>query len=118
MRVENFSGGYLKTEMKIVPYEDGPAIESESYEFINRQFYADSTGYPMFRLGLDGNPYFHVSSEISMPEDVLGIPRTWFADNGIADDANYHNVFILKPGHADVLREARLISKRFMDDDE
>lgn len=117
MRVENFSGGYLKTEMKIVPYEDGPSIESEAYEFINRQFYADSDGNPMFRLGLDGNPYFQVSSEIAIPEDVLGIPEGWFADNRIADDQSYRDVFILKPGHADILREAKTLSRRFTKED-
>jgi len=112
MKVENFSGGYFKTELRVSEYRDGPAIEAEAYSFINRQFYANSDGKPMFRLGLDGHPYFEASAEISIPVDVIGIPREWIADSRI-EEGTYQNVFILKPAHADILREATELSKRF-----
>jgi len=118
MRVENFSGGYLKTEMQLVEYSEGPAMESETFSFINRQFYSESAGSPMFRLGLGGNPYFEVSTEFSIPTDVIGIPKEWFADNRVVDDGSYHDVFILKPAHADILREARELSRKFPKDNE
>jgi hypothetical protein len=112
MEVENFSAGYFKIELRISEYQDGPAMEAETHAFINRQFYSHSDGDPVFRLGLDGNPYFEVSAEVSIPADVIGIPREWFADNRI-EEGSYQNVFILKPGHADILREATELSKRF-----
>jgi hypothetical protein len=112
MKVENFSGGYFKTELRVSEYEDGPTMETETYSFINRQFYANSDGNPMFRFGLDGNPYFEVSAEVSIPADVIGVPREWLADNKIVD-GSYQDVFILKPAHADILREARELSRRF-----
>jgi len=118
MKVENFSGGYLRAKMKIVPYEDGPVMESETFEFINRQFYSRSDGFPIFRLGLNGNPYFEVDTEFSIPADKIGIPREWFGDNKISDDDEFKDVYILKPAHADILREATTLSKRFGGGDE
>lgn len=112
MKVENFSGGYFKTELRVSEYRDGPAMEVEAYSFINRQFYSKSDGNPMFRLGLNGNPYFEASAEVSIPTDVIGVPREWLADNRITE-GSYQDVFILKPAHADILREATELSKRF-----
>ncbi|AGM11334.1 hypothetical protein M199_gp004 [Halogranum tailed virus 1] len=117
MKVEDFSSGYYRTELLVVPYEDGPVMESETFDYINREFYSQTDAPPMFRLGLDGNPYFEVGTEFSIPADRIGIPRDWFGDNKMGDTMQKTSVFILKPGHAYLLKEAELLGKRFNPDD-
>lgn len=113
MKIEDFSSGYYRTELLVVPYEDGPAIESEMYDYINREFYSQTDTPPMFRLGLDGNPYFEVGTEFSIPADRIGVPKDWFGDNRMGDTYEKTSVFILKPGYAFLLKEAELLGNRF-----
>lgn len=113
MRVENFSSGYLRTDMKVVPYEDGPAMESEAYSYINRQFYARTDVPPIFRLGLDGEPYFQVSAEFSIPADRIGIPSEWMSDNLLEDEYRSMPVYILKPDFAYLLKESERLEREF-----
>jgi hypothetical protein len=118
MNINDFSGGYLRTRLKIVRYEDGPVMERGSYSYIERQVYGGARSEPMFRFGLDGNPYFTVGTEFSIPKDVIGVPESWFGDNMNISDGVYASVFIVKPGHADVLMDARRLSERFSDVEE
>lgn len=113
MNVENFSAGYLKTDMKVVPYEDGPIMESGAYDYINRQFYYRTNVPPIFRLGLNGEPYFEMSAEYSIPADRIGIPSEWMSDNLIADEFRTMPVFILKPDYAYLLRESERLEREF-----
>lgn len=115
MNITDYSGGYLRTSLKVVKYADGPVMEEESHAYINHQVYDSARSEPMFRLGLNGNPYFTVDTEFSIPRDVIGVPESWFADNLNITDGMYAPVFILKPGHADVLTEAQRLSERFTD---
>jgi len=118
MNITDYSGGYLQTHLKIVKYEDGPVMEEESHAYIQRQVYQSARSEPMFRLGLNGNPYFTVDTEFSIPKNVIGVPESWFADNLNITDGMHSPVFILKPGHADVLTEAQRLSERFTDVEE
>jgi len=117
MEISDFSSGYYKARMLVVPYEAGPAIESETYDYINKQFYAQTDAPPLFRLGLDGNPYFQVNSEFSIPQDRMGIPSEWFGDNTMGDTYEKVDVFILKPGHAYLLNQADILAQRFNPED-
>jgi len=113
MEIEDFSSGYYRLRMLVVPYENGPAIESETYDYINREFYAQTDAPPLFRLGLDGNPYFSVDAEFSIPQDRIGIPHSWFGDNTMGDTYEEVDVFLMKAGHAYLLDQAELLNERF-----
>lgn len=97
---EDFSSGYFVIGMSVVPYEDGPTMQSETHDFIKQRIYQNIGVEPQFRLGLDGNPYFAVETERSIPQNTLGVPETWLGDNRIRDSPEPRPVYILKPPYA------------------
>lgn len=114
MSLEEFSGGYYRTEMSVQPYDDGPVIQNSLYDFINREIYAQTDAPITMRVGLDQGPYFTVEAENAVPSDVLAMPREWMDDMEIHDQ-EARNVFVLKPGHSYVLNQSVKLSKRFDD---
>lgn len=112
MALDEFSGGYYRTEMNVQPYEDGPVIEHGLYNMIDKRVYAQTDAPIMMRVGLDASPYFTISSEAAVPTDVLALPRSWMDDMDI-DSRGMHNVFVLKPEHSYVLGQSKKLKKRF-----
>lgn len=111
--IQDFSSGYLTVEMTVVPYEDGPVAERGFYDYLQRNYYAQTDAPPKFRLGLDGEPYFEVDTEVTMPADHLAIPEEWFEDARMEKKYGKHQVFILKPGHAHLLEQSDKLGERF-----
>lgn len=91
--LEEFSSGYYRSEMRVQEYDDGPVIEQQVYDFINRRLYADSTLPVMMRLGLDAGEKFAVKAESAVPKDVLALPQEMFDSRGM------QSVFVLKPDY-------------------
>lgn len=117
MQVEDFSSGYYKVDMYVVPYDDGPVMQHRIHEYIAKKLY-DSVNAPlMFRLGLDGNPYFSVDTESAIPVDRMAIPHEWFADNRMSDTMKERPVYILKPEYTEMLNESALLGRRFNEEE-
>lgn len=95
--IEEFSNGYYRAEMHVEPYEDGPVIEQGLYDHIESNVYAQTDANPLFRVGLDTQPYFMVGYESAIPIDTLGIPKAWFSDFGIDHTVGTVSVFVCKP---------------------
>lgn len=106
MNIEDFSSGYYAASMQVEPYQQGPTISCELFEFINREYYGGTDSEPMFRLDMDGSPYFTTSCEYSIPKDVIGIPEEWFRDSHAERSYDEQMVYILKPSYAYLLDDA------------
>lgn len=113
MIIEDFSTGYYRISMKVVPYEEGPVMQCDTFDYLNRKLYPQTDVLPRFRLGLDGNPYFEVSCESAIPSDYMGIPESWFADNTMIEKDKKIDVFILKPKYAFLLKQTDYLSDGF-----
>lgn len=111
--IDEYSGGYLKTRLKTVVYQDGPAIQKETADYINSHFYHETLSEPIYRLGLDNNPHFKVNAEISIPSEVIGIPQVWFDKNDSLEENTFTDVYIVKSGQAHIMQEAQRLSERF-----
>lgn len=94
--MEEFSGGYYKTEMTVQEYSQGPVIENGLYDYINRKIYAQTNAPITLRVGMDKGPYFPVESEAAVPTDVLALPKEWM-DDMMINASDPKSVFILKP---------------------
>ena len=105
MILERFSSGYFKTDLTVVPYEDGPAIDAAVYEYIERTLYASCDTDPMFRFSLDRGEHFQPTPEYSMPADTLGVPKEWYSLYKIDQTTKRQPVFILKPGYAHLMEQ-------------
>lgn len=103
MNIESFSSGYYAASMQVEPYQQGPAVSCEFFEFINREYYSETSSDPMFRLDMDGSPYFTTSCEYSIPKDVIGVPEEWFRDSYAERSYDEQMVFILKPSYAHLM---------------
>lgn len=97
--LEDWSGGYYRSRMKVQEYDDGPAIERGLYDFINRELYVDTNSPVMMRLGLDADECFNVKAENAIPRDVLALPQDFFNQSGM------RNVFVLKSQYANTVGE-------------
>jgi len=106
MHVEDFSSGYYKLSMQVEPYTDGPMCSCNLFDFIQREYYGSVESKPIFRLDMDGSPYFTASCENSIPQNVIGLPEHWF-DEPIAE-RTYHEtpVYLLKPDDAHLMDNA------------
>lgn len=115
--IEEFSSGYYSIEMVVCPYEGGPVIESQLHNHLSDEYYSQTDAPVMFRLGLDGHPYFEPSDELSIPVDHIGIPPSWFAENGMDETYGTQRVFVLKPDHSYLLQQPDVLDNRFNADD-
>lgn len=106
MKLENFSSGYYRASMQVEPYDGGPSISCDTFEQLNREYYGGTDSEPMFRLDIDGSPYFTTSCEYSIPHNVLGIPSDWFQDTSAERQYTEVPVYILKPQYAYLLDDA------------
>jgi hypothetical protein len=97
--IEDFSSGYYRMMMNVQEYDDGPAIQDELYEFINKEIYLDSTSPVMMRVGLDAGQTFPVSAERSIPRDVLALPEE------LVDETGQSSIFVLKSEYLDTVGE-------------
>jgi hypothetical protein len=95
--LEDFSSGYYRSEMRVQEYDDGPVIEQQVYDFINRNIYMDSSVPVMMRLGLDAGERFKVKAESAVPKDVLALPKELFDTQGM------QSIFVLKPDHVETV---------------
>lgn len=111
MTMEEFSEGYYMTEMNLQPYDDGPVIQGDLYDFIDRRMYSRTNAPIMMRVGLDNGPHFKASGEKAVPMDVLAIPRQWMDDMMV--DEGWQDVFILKPRYAYLLSQSEKLGERF-----
>lgn len=111
--VESFSSGYFRARLVVTTYDDGPVVDRAFYESLLEDHYKRTDAPPMFRLGLDGNPYFEVDAEYTIPADHIGIPEQWFADQRMDDDYGERDVFITKPGYSWLFQQAKWSSNRF-----
>lgn len=80
--LESFSSGYYRSKMRIERYDDGPAMELGTYDFINRNVYLDSDIPVTISLSLDLTNMFHPTAESAMPTDVLGLPEDMINKTG------------------------------------
>lgn len=113
MTLSEFSGGYYRTRMQVQPYEDGPVIESDLYDFIDQSVYARTNAPITLRVGLDSSPYFSVESENAVPTDVLAIPQSWIDDMRLHDEYGKENIFVLKPAYSYFVNQSIAIGERF-----
>lgn len=98
--------------MSVQPYSDGPVIQNDLYNFINREIYAQTNAPITMRVELDKGPYFNVGSENAVPSEVLALPKEWINDMNI-NDRKPRNIFVLKPGYSYVLNQSVKLSKEF-----
>jgi hypothetical protein len=98
--IEEFSGGYYRTQMTVQPFDDGPAIEKGLYDLINRRMYSNTDAPVTMRLQMDSGLRFTPSAEGAMPTDVIGVPTDLLDKIGVHPASENINVFILKPKHA------------------
>lgn len=110
---EDFSSGYYRVEMTVAPYDQGPTVQNDVYDYIERQHYTQTNANPLFRLGLDGNPYFTPKREAAIPSDHIGVPTSWFADNTMAPTYDECEVFVLKPSYAYMIEQAKHLGEYF-----
>lgn len=96
-KLEEFSGGYYRTEMTVQPLERGPTIEQGLYDLINRQIYHRTDAPVTMKLGMNVGPTFQPSAENGVPTDVLGAPTELLDEAGVHPSAEDVNVFIYKP---------------------
>ena len=113
MTLEEFSGGYYRTEMMVQPYEDGPVIENGLYDLIDKTIYARTNAPITLRIGLAGSPYFKVGCESAIPTDVLAIPRKWMDDIQLHEEYKTHSVFVLKPEYSYLVNQSIVLKERF-----
>jgi len=113
--IEDFSGGYYRTEMTIQPVDDGPSIERGLYDFINREFYYKTDAPITMRVGLKQETHFQPSAEGGMPTDVLGLPTRLCDDMGVHPSAEAVSVFVLKPAHAYLFSQTEKLGEQFVD---
>ena len=97
--IEDWSGGYYRSRMRVTPYEDGPVIAQDVYNFINEELFVDSSAPVMMRLGLDAGELFDVKAENGIPRDLLALPEELFETTGPK------NVFVLKSEYVDTVGE-------------
>lgn len=83
--------------MDVQEYGDGPAIQRELYDFINRELYLDTDAPVMMRIGLDAGETFSVEAEGAIPRDVLAVPEE------IVDQFGKQSVFVLKSDYIDTV---------------
>jgi len=100
MILEDFSAGYYKLEMFIEPYENGPVITHDLYDYIQTELYNQTDVAPLCTLSFDGSPHFDITSEAGMPLSTMGIPESWFSDLDINRNHEKESVFIVKPKYA------------------
>jgi len=100
MKINEFSGGYYRAKMSVQPFEDGPSIEQGLYNLIEQKIYENTNAPITMRLGLNKGPRFTPSTEISMPQDVVGVPQSVLDNSDIHPSDDNVNVFILKPDAA------------------
>lgn len=113
--IEDFSGGYYRTEMTIQPISSGPSIERGLYDFINREFYYKTDAPITMRLGLTEGTHIQPSAEGAMPTDVLGLPTELCDDMGVHPSAESVSVFVLKPAHAYLFSQTEKLGEQFVD---
>lgn len=80
--LESFSGGYYLTELRPEVYEEGPVVSDTLYDEIEAQ-YKNPDLNPWLTAEAPGQPYFTVSSERSIPTDVIGLPEGLLGELGI-----------------------------------
>lgn len=115
MTLQEFSGGYYSLDMSIQPYSDGPVIDAELYDYIDRRVYSNTNAPVTFKLSLDNGIYFNVDAENGVPPSVLAIPEAWAANAAGADDGRRQTVFVLKPGYAHLTHQAELLKGQLTD---
>ena len=113
--IEDFSGGYYRTEMTIQPVADGPSIERGLYDFINREFYYKTDAPITMRVGLKKETHFQPHAEGGMPTDVLGLPTDLCDEMGVHPSAESVSVFVLKPAHAYLFSQTEKLGEQFVD---
>lgn len=113
MTLEEFSGGYYRTEMTVQPYSDGPVIERGLYDRIDNGVYAQTDAPVTVRVGMGSSPYFQLDYESAVPVDVLAMPREWMDDMGIHNEYETQSVYVLKPEHSYVLNQSVKLRERF-----
>lgn len=113
--IEDFSGGYYRTEMTVQPVADGPSIERGLYDFINREFYYKTDAPITMRVGLKQETHFQPDAEGGMPTDVLGLPKQLCDEMGVHPSAESISVFVLKPAHAYLFSQTEKLGEQFVD---
>jgi hypothetical protein len=114
MGLNDFSGGYYSMQMQIQPYSDGPVIDADVYDYINREVYSKTDAPITMKLSMDNGAYFNVDAENGVPPSVLALPEAW-VDNFVDDDGRRSRVFVLKPGHSYLMHQSELLEERFAD---
>jgi len=113
--IEDFSGGYYRTEMTVQPLEHGPAIERGLYDFINREFYYKTDAPITMRVGLKEETHVQPSAEGAMPTDVLALPTELCDEMSVHPSAESVSVFVLKPAHAYLFSQTEKLGEQFVD---
>lgn len=97
--------------MIVQPYNNGPVIQGDMYDYLQLNIYKETTAPILFRVDFNNTPYFDVSSEYSVPSDVLALPQDMMDEMGITDTGAERYVYILKPGFAFMLSQSNKTSK-------
>lgn len=105
----SFSGGYYSLRMQVQPYEDGPAIEADLYDYIKRNVYAQTNAPITMKLSLDNGAYFNVGGEHGVPPSVLALPRAWVENLAEAVSGERQQVFVLKPEYSHIMHQREVV---------
>lgn len=117
MALRDFSGGYYSLDMQVQPYSDGPVIDAELYDFIDREVYSSTNAPITMKLSMDNGEYFNVGAENGVPPSVLALPEPWVDNFDVDEDGRATTVFVLKPSHSYLMHQKALTSKKVEDTD-
>lgn len=97
-----FSAGYYRGEMVVERFDEGPAIESELYEYIRGRLYNKTETDVMMQLSLSCSPKFCPKAENAMPAEVLGLPKQMLSSGRGLSPGDKTNVYIVRPLYAEI----------------
>lgn len=96
IRIEDFAGGYYRTQLVPQPYDDGPVIESSLYRILEQNFYQDFDMDPVFKTSINGGNYFKPAPEHAIPPETIALPDELYEQ--IAEpDGTPSSFYIVKP---------------------
>jgi len=88
--------------MSVQPLSQGPAIQQDLYDFIDRRLYYETDSPVTMRIGLDESEHFTPQTENAMPSGVLGLPKGMMLEHGMTGIEDNKSVYIVDPDHASV----------------
>lgn len=104
--LDEFSDGYYSLQMRVSPYEDGPVVEQQLYDFIVENVYNNTNAPVWMRYGFEESPYFIVEGEPGIPHDVIAIPEDWMQEFEISDEFKREQFLVCKSDFAYILSQS------------